>query len=154
MSTKKIHMVMMMLALGIGQDAVAGYRVVKPEAKPEESFIDRAARTCPDYSRDRATPGLRNMRGKTLQVMARLGYFLCPDRRIKSPMAVIFYADRRVFTWNPESPDSVSALRQITDRLADSEEYPDSLTVWDAQGRELTNQFVPSLQLRRPPSRH
>ncbi len=152
---KKIHVAMMVLALGASQGALAGYKIVKPEekvAKPKsmihQEFIDHAARVCPVHSKDHATPGIRNVKTKTLQTMKKFGYFLCPDRRIKNPMAVIFYADRRVFTWNPESPDSVRALRQVTDKLARSQNYPNGLMAWDARGNELTGQLMPRLELR------
>jgi len=134
--------------------AIAPMGLKADERQTYDGFIDYAARICPGHSKDRTTPGIRNVRIESLWVMAKLGYFLCPDRRVESPMAVIFYADRGVFTWNPDSPASVNALRDVTGMLSRSEDYPNSLTVWDADGKELTNQVVPAFTPREAPIPH
>ncbi|MBR0344587.1 MAG: hypothetical protein IJI03_04915, partial [Rudaea sp.] len=104
------------------------------EAQTYEAFIDYAGQICPGHSKERTTPGIRNVKIEALQVLAKRGYFLCPDRRIENPGAVVWYADPGVFEWNPESPASVKALREITDKLTRSEDFPNALTVWDAGG--------------------
>jgi hypothetical protein len=133
--------------------AAAPLTVHASEAQTYEAFIDYAGQICPGHSKERTAPGIRNVKIEALQVLAKRGYFLCPDRRIENPGAVVWYADPGVFEWNPESPASVKALREITDKLTRSEDFPNALTVWDAGGREVKNQTVPAFEPRVPPMR-
>lgn len=112
------------------------------EQQDYDDYINLAARICPDHSRDGTRIGIRNVEINALRIMKRTGYYLCPFKKVESPAAVIFYPDYNMFTWNPDVPASVSALRIVTSNLAGTEEYPNVLTVWDANGKKLTNQQV------------
>lgn len=127
---------------------------VASEAETYDAYVDYAAQVCPGHSKERTTPGIRNVKIEALWVLAKRGYFFCPDRRIESPAAVVWYANDGVFEWNPDSQASVKALREITDKLTRSEEFPTAVTVWDANGKELTGQTVPTFEPRMPPMPH
>jgi hypothetical protein len=126
--------------------ATALLAVGASEAETYNNFIDYAAYRCISHSKERTTTGIRNVKIEALRVMAKLGYFLCPYRMmaITPEAAVLFYPDLKVFTWDPERPDSVKGLREVTDKLTSSEEFPVDKQAWDAEGKLLTEQTFPS----------
>jgi len=103
---------------------------------------------CPDYTPDRANPGIAAVPVAALRTLAKHHFLLCPDPRLKDDMAVLWYPKPGVFTWKPNDPAILKTLTEIVDRIARLDDFPETITVWDAADEELSTQIAPDFKLK------
>jgi hypothetical protein len=120
---------------------------------PTDAQILTAAQTqsslaCPGYTPDRGNPGIAAVPVAALRVLARHHFLLCPDTRLNADMAVLWYPKPGVFTWKPGDPAILKTLAEIVDRQTRLDDFPDAITVWDADDEELSNQNAPDFKLK------
>lgn len=73
---------------------------------------------------------------------------MCPDRRLGSDAAAVFYGRVGVFGWNPEVPTSSAVIVKQIDAMTRKDDYPSETLVWDSQGRALEQHTVPAFQAK------
>jgi hypothetical protein len=118
------------------------------DAQVVEAAQAQASLGCPDYTPERGNPGIAAVPVAALRTLGRHHFLLCPDSRIKGEMAVIWYPKVGVFAWNPGDIAVPKTLAEIVDRVARLEDFPESVTVWDAMDEELSNQGAPEFKLK------
>jgi hypothetical protein len=118
------------------------------DAQVLEGAQTQASLGCPDYTAERGNPGIAVVPVAALRTLARHHFLLCPDSRIKGEMAVIWYPKVGVFAWSPGDPAVLKTLAEIVDRVARLDDFPESVTVWDAADEELGSQGAPDFKLK------
>lgn len=113
-----------------------------------EDMQHRASLVCADYSVARGNPGIAHVSVDALRVLLEHRYTLCPDRRIQGDVALIWYPQWGSLVWNPERPESVAQLAGKARELANTLDFPQQLTVWDGEGKELRGKIVPEFHSR------
>lgn len=117
-----------------------------------ENASARAARICPGFSTERATPGIKAIQVGALRVLAERQVTLCPDRRLDAATPVAWYGRDSVFVWNPEATGAVAVLATRVDAMTRTQEFPVETLVWKADGSEAKGVTLPSFERRPMPA--
>ena len=118
------------------------------DAQAREEMAQRSSLFCPGYSTERGIPGIQAVKVDSIRVFLSHEYTLCPDRRLDATVGAVWNSRWGVLLWNPLEPQSVATMAKQADALAHTLDFPNELTVYGLDGKELKNQTVPMFEPR------
>lgn len=121
-----------------------------PPEDAQAQSLRNSSQVCPSFEREQVRAGMRALSTAALQALLQQGVVLCPQPRMATPVAVVFYPDFGVVAWNPRRPESVAAMSRVMQRMTAAADYPQQTSAWDANDAPLPAGDVPPFTPRVP----
>ncbi len=116
--------------------ALAASTAQATEAETRDALYELSAKHCIYHSKATVQPAVQALTAETLQILPKRQIVFCPNPKLGSNLAVVWYGEHKSIVWNPEVQGAVELLAKKLDEMSRNDQFPPGVEPWYADGTQ------------------